>query len=97
MNSTALGLIAGALTTGAWLPQIVRTWRLRRAEEISWSYLGVFGVGIGCWLTYGLIRSDLAIILANVVTLVLVALLGALKLRTVKGTLPLLAEEQLPS
>jgi MtN3 and saliva related transmembrane protein len=82
MNATDLGLVAGALTTAAWLPQIVRICRLRRAEEISWSYLVIFGLGISCWLAYGLIRSDLAIIWANAVTLVLLISIVALKFFT---------------
>ena len=80
MSATALGLIAGGLTTSAWIPQIVRIWRLRRAEEISFGYLSVFGLGISCWLAYGLVTSDLAITLANAVSLLLVLSLFALKI-----------------
>jgi len=82
VSATPLGLVAGTLTTGAWLPQLVRTWRLGRAEEISWGYLAVFGSGVTCWLVYGLVLSSLAIIVANAATIVLVLGLVALKLRT---------------
>ena len=47
MSLSLLGLLAGALTTGAWLPQLLRTWRRGSAEDISWPYLGVFGAGGG--------------------------------------------------
>jgi MtN3 and saliva related transmembrane protein len=82
MSTTTLGLIAGGLTTAAWLPQIARIWRLRRAEELSWGYLVVFGVGACLWLTYGFMESALAIILANVVTIALLSSLIILKLTT---------------
>jgi MtN3 and saliva related transmembrane protein len=80
MDATTLGFVAGFLTTAAWLPQIVRVWRLRRADEISWGYLGAFGVGISCWLSYGFVTRALAIIVANAVTLVLLGSLAAVKL-----------------
>jgi MtN3 and saliva related transmembrane protein len=82
VNATSLGLVAGALTTGAWLPQLLRTWRLRRAEEISWGYLGVLGAGIACWLVYGVLVSSIAVILANAATLALLGALAGMKGRT---------------
>ena len=82
MNSTVLGLVAGAMTTGAFLPQIYRVWRLRRAEELSWGYLGAFGSGICLWLAYGVIRHDLSIVCANAITVVCVGMLVWLKVTT---------------
>ena len=43
---TLLGAAAGILTTGAWLPQLVRCWQTRSAGDISWSYLLVLGIGV---------------------------------------------------
>jgi len=82
MSTTTLGLIAGGLTTAAWLPQIARIWHLRRAEELSWGYLVVFGVGVSGWLAYGFMEAALAIILANAVTILLLLSLIVLKLST---------------
>jgi len=62
---TALGLVAGMLTTGCWLPQLVRSWRTRSTTDFSWAYLAVLTVGITLWLTYGIVNVDLAMILAN--------------------------------
>jgi MtN3 and saliva related transmembrane protein len=79
MSTSAVGLIAGALTTMAWLPQLHRTWRSRTAHDLSWLYLATFGCGIGLWLAYGLLTRQIAVIVANAVTIVLVASLVALK------------------
>lgn len=72
MNLSTLGLLAGALTTGAWLPQLARTYRRGSAEDISWPYLAAFGSGVIGWLVYGALSSDTAICVANGVTLALV-------------------------
>lgn len=68
---TALGLLAATLTTLAFLPQVIKTWRSKSAEDLSLGTFGMFCAGVVCWLAYGLLIEDLPIILANVVTLVL--------------------------
>lgn len=84
---TALGLLAASLTTGAWLPQIARTFRTRSSEDISWGYLMAMLLGFGTWLAYGIELGELAIIAANVVSVLLVASLLVLKIRTSRGLL----------
>ncbi|RKS80616.1 MtN3 and saliva related transmembrane protein [Motilibacter peucedani] len=79
MTLSTLGLLAGALTTGAWLPQLARTWRRGSAEDISWPYLAAFGSGVVGWLVYGLLSADTAICVANGVTLALLVGLVLLK------------------
>lgn len=82
MSDVDVGLVAGALTTSAWVPQIYRTWRCRSAKEISWTYLCVFGLGVGTWIGYGVIKRDAALIVTNIVSIVLVLGLVSLKLFT---------------
>lgn len=78
---TFIGLFAGALTTGCWLPQLRRSWRTRSTADLSWTYLLVLGGGIALWLLYGLISGQAAIIATNGFTLVLVMALGAFKIK----------------
>ena len=72
---TILGLIAGTCTTLSFLPQVIRTLRTRHARDLSAAWLLIFGVGTALWLTYGLLKSDIAIALANGVTFGLVMVL----------------------
>jgi MtN3 and saliva related transmembrane protein len=78
---TVLGLSAGFLTTAAFVPQVLRTWRTRSAEDLSLGMFAVFVLGVGLWLVYGLVREDLAMIAANAVTLVLAGAILVFKLR----------------
>ncbi len=78
---TALGIIAGVLTTASFLPQVARSARLRSAHSFSWLWLVCFGAGVGAWLAYGLVLDDPAIIGANAVTLLAVLALIALRIR----------------
>ena len=80
MLLTLVGTVAGVLTTGAWLPQLLKCWRTRSAADLSWSYLAVLGVGVALWAVYGLLSSDLVLILANVITVGALLLLVGFKI-----------------
>ncbi|TDC41902.1 SemiSWEET family transporter [Micromonospora sp. KC213] len=77
--TTALGLLAGILTTGCWLPQLLRSWRTKSTKDISWTYLAVLGTGVGLWTLYGAIIADPAVVLTNAATAVALLALAALK------------------
>lgn len=78
---TTLGLIAGTLTTIAYLPQLIKTWRSKSANDLSWSMLITLVVGIILWLVYAVYVQDLPVLLANVVTLILSSIILVLKIR----------------
>ena len=76
-----LGLIAGALTTGATFPQVYRSWKTGSARDLSLPMYVLTDVGIACWLVYGILSVDLPVIVANVVALMSVSAILGLKLR----------------
>ena len=78
---TLVGMIAGILTTIAFLPQVLRTWRTRSTADISLVMFLVYVTGIVMWLIYGLMLNDLPLITSNAVTLVFSGTILALKLR----------------
>lgn len=81
MNLTILGLVAGGLTTIAFVPQMIKTWQSRSAKDVSFVMLITFISGIFLWLIYGILRQDVAIIAANGVTLIFNLVILALKIR----------------
>ena len=80
-NIDWLGTVAGILTTIAFLPQVVKVWRSRSARDISLGMYAIFATGVACWVVYGWVLSMWPVIIANVVTLILVAVVIAMKLR----------------
>jgi len=78
---TLLGLMAGTLTTIAFVPQVVKTWRTRSTHDISLGMFSILVAGIIAWLVYGAIIGDLPLILANVVTLGLAGTILVFKIR----------------
>ena len=75
-----LGLVAGSLTTIAFVPQVIKTYQSRSAKDLSLGMFMIFCSGTIGWLSYGILIDDLPVILANSVTLVLSAVLIIFKI-----------------
>jgi len=76
-----LGLVAGACTSLAAVPQLVKTWKTKEVENISLKMFLLYVVGMSMWLTYGIIKSDLPIIITNAIALTFHALMLFFKLK----------------
>jgi MtN3 and saliva related transmembrane protein len=79
--SEAVGYAAAILTTLAFLPQAVHSWRTRDLAGVSLGMYGLFTLGVALWLAYGILLGAWPIIAANGVTLTLAGLVLYLKLR----------------
>jgi len=71
MNIEIFGYIAAVLTTAAFLPQLIKTLKTKKAEDVSLVTLIMFIVGGLCWIIYGYKISSIPILLANLITLLL--------------------------
>jgi MtN3 and saliva related transmembrane protein len=76
-----IGMIAGLLTTVAFLPQAIKIWRSKSAKDISLAMFVCFCAGIVLWVIYGFMLGAFPVILANVVTLCIAATILVFKLR----------------
>jgi len=78
---TIMGLVAASLTTFAFIPQVIKTWRMKETRDISfWMYL-VFTIGVSLWLGYGILIGDYPILIANGATLILAFIILIAKIR----------------
>jgi MtN3 and saliva related transmembrane protein len=77
-----IGYGAAFLTTIAFLPQAIHSWRTRDLSGISVGMYSLFTAGVGLWLIYGLIIEKWPLILANALTFALALSILLLKLRT---------------
>jgi MtN3 and saliva related transmembrane protein len=76
-----IGLVAGAMTTSAFVPQAVQTWRTRSARDVNAGLLVLLVVGNSLWFTYGALVGSWGLVAANIVTVPLCALILWVKLR----------------
>ena len=76
-----IGFFGAFCTTIAFLPQALKVWKTKSTKDISLYMFVIFTIGVLSWLVYGIIISDLPIILANAVTLILSLFILILKLK----------------
>lgn len=74
-----LGLVATSLATFAFLPQVLKTWRTRSANDFSLSTLVLLEAGTCIWIVYGVLRNAPAIWIGNSITLALAGFILAMK------------------
>ena len=68
MDSTLLeilGLIAGAITSMGFFPQLYKGYKTKKLTDISYYMPGVLATGMTLWLVYGIFLKAIAIIVAN--------------------------------
>ena len=81
LSTDTLGYLAAAGTTLAFLPQVIRVWRTRSAEDISLAMYVLFMAGVALWIAYGVRIHSLPVIAANGTALLLAGAVLAGKLK----------------
>ena len=67
----SIGIIAAILTTSAFIPQVYKIYKEKKAQGVSLLMYLIMFVGVLLWLVYGVLIGSIAIIVANSVTAVL--------------------------
>jgi MtN3 and saliva related transmembrane protein len=80
-NIEILGVIAATLTTGGLVPQALKVWRSKSARDLSLLMYLMIWVGIVLWIVYGFVITSLALLYANIISLLLVSVILYFKLR----------------
>ena len=76
-----VGYAAATLTTLAFIPQTLHSWRTRDLSGVSLGMYSLFTLGVALWLLYGVVLDSWPIIIANTITLALAGTVLFLKLR----------------
>lgn len=76
-----LGLVAGTLTTIAFLPQVIKAFKTKHTKDLSFPTFLLLALGIVLWLIYGILIRQIPIILANTAALILIGFILAMKIK----------------
>lgn len=77
--TTIVGFAAGMLTAVSMLPQVIKTYQTKKAEEVSLLMLIVLLTGIATWIVYGIMKKDYPIIITNCISLTINIILVVLR------------------
>ena len=73
MNSFTIeliGILAGILTSIGFIPQLIKGYKTKQLDDISYYMPMVLAVGMFLWLTYGLLIRSIAVVVANAFSII---------------------------
>ena len=82
---TLIGLVAAFCTTASYLPQVHKVWKTRSTHDLSMGMMLLLFASLSLWVTYGVIRRDPVIVIANTISLAMLAGLVVFKARELLG------------
>lgn len=80
-----IGFIAAILTTTAFLPQALHSWKTRDLSGISFNMYMIFTLGVTLWLIYGFLIKSMPVIAANIITLPTTLIILSLKIKDMRS------------
>ena len=80
-----IGLIAGVIGVLGWYPQVKRIWIDKKADGVSVPSFTAIAISLFLWLTYGIIKKSIAIVVANILALIVIIAIafGAYRLQSI--------------
>ena len=81
VSQDVFGFIGGALCSASFVPQAIKLFRMKSAQEISLLFNILLLLGMLCWLGYGVLFQLFPVILWNAIGATLVATLLYAKLK----------------
>lgn len=75
-----VGYFSAFLTTFAFVPQALHSWKTRDLSGVSLPMYSLFSLGVFGWLVYGILIVSWPIIVANSITFVLACVVLYLKI-----------------
>jgi len=79
--TTIIGLLAAIFTTSSFLPQAIKTIKTKDTSGISLGMYFLFSFGTLLWFIYGIMDSDLPIMIANGITLIFATIILSYKIK----------------
>ncbi|WP_059176670.1 SemiSWEET transporter [Thermodesulfovibrio aggregans] len=76
-----IGIIAGAITTSALIPQALKIYKTKSARDVSLMMFIFLAIGIALWFIYGILIKEIPVILANFISLILIFTIIFMKIR----------------
>ncbi len=78
---TIIGFGAAILTTIAFLPQVIKTWKTKSTRDISLGMFTLFTIGVFLWLVYGILIKSSPVIIANIFIFTFALIISIFKIK----------------
>jgi MtN3 and saliva related transmembrane protein len=81
---TLVGSIASVLVSSSFIPQIIKGYKTKHLDDVSYLLMILISAGMSLWIVYGIAKQDMVIVGANTATIALNMILLGLKARYAK-------------
>jgi MtN3 and saliva related transmembrane protein len=81
---TLVGSIASVLVSSSFIPQIIKGYRTKHLNDVSYLLMILISIGMSLWIVYGIEKQDMVIVGANTATIALNMILLGLKAKYAK-------------
>ncbi len=81
MITETVAIIATMLVVISYLPQIIKAFRTKSLEDVSWGFLIIIFLGVICWVIYGILKDDMTFMISNILLAILQLVLIVMKIR----------------
>ncbi|MFW6008552.1 MAG: SemiSWEET family transporter [archaeon] len=78
---TIIGIIAIIASILGYIPQVVKSWKTHKVDDISISMILMIIFSLLSWLIYGFLKTDMPLILTNIISLNILLLLFTAKIK----------------
>ncbi len=78
---TLLGLLAAAVSTVGFAPQVIKVYRTRMTRDLSLGSYVILFSGLFLWFIYGLLLGAIPIILGNAIACAMAAYIIIMKIK----------------
>jgi MtN3 and saliva related transmembrane protein len=76
-----IGYTAAVVGTMLMLPQVIKSWRTKQVDDLSFAMVILYFANCALWLAYGLLVDVRPVVLTNAISMVISVVLLGLKLR----------------
>ena len=79
--ASIIGFSAATLTTGSFIPQVVKAWKDKETKDLSLIMYIAITIGFSLWLIYGIMIVSWPVTIANAIVLVFTISILGLKIK----------------
>lgn len=72
MKEDIIGYIGGVFSSVSFLPQVIKIWNTKSANDLSMATLVLLATNVSLWLTYGIAIGSIPLWLTNAIVLAMV-------------------------
>ncbi len=65
-----IGILAGSLTSMGFIPQLIKGYKTKKLDDVSYYMPTLLAFGMFLWLTYGILIRSIAVIAANLFSII---------------------------